>query len=199
MIYLEGMELPHFAVFTMLVDDTGVEHLRRYYGRYAALARDNGLGFVFESPTWRASRDWAEQLGYGAADLADDQSSLDSAAWPSCGRRYETESSPMVISGCVGPRGDGYNPGRMMSADEAEAYHARADRTFAQTEADMITAITMNYAEEAIGIGRAAAKAGMPVAIAFTVETDGRLPTGQTLGVRSRWSIRRRGQRRPIS
>ena len=46
----------------------------------------------------------------------------------------------------------------------------------------MVTAITMNYADEAIGIARAARRAGMPVAISFTVETDGRLPTGQTLG-----------------
>lgn len=181
MIYLEGMELPHFAAFTMMADDAGVEHLRRYYGRYAALARDNGLGFVFESPTWRASRDWAELLGYGAAELAAiNRASIRLMA--ELRGRYETESSPMVISGCVGPRGDGYNPGRMMSADAAEAYHAEQIGAFAQTEADMITAITMNYAEEAIGISRAATRAGLPVAIAFTVETDGRLPTGQTLG-----------------
>jgi S-methylmethionine-dependent homocysteine/selenocysteine methylase len=45
----------------------------------------------------------------------------------------------------------------------------------------MVTAITMNYAEEAIGIAGAAEAAGMPVALSFTVETDGRLPTGQSL------------------
>ena len=39
----------------------------------------------------------------------------------------------------------------------------------------------MNYAEEASGIARAAREAGMPVALSFTVETDGRLPTGQPL------------------
>ena len=46
----------------------------------------------------------------------------------------------------------------------------------------MVTAITMTYADEAIGIARAAEAAGLPVAISFTVETDGRLPSGQPLG-----------------
>ena len=87
----------------------------------------------------------------------------------------------MVISGCVGPRGDGYSPNAMMSAAEAEDYHSEQIGTFRETEADMVTAITMNYVEEAIGITRAADAAGMPVAISFTLETDGRLPTGQTL------------------
>ena len=181
MIYLEGVELPHFAVFTMLLDKDGVDKLRRYYGRYAAMACDAGLGFVFESPTWRASRDWAALLGHGPAELAEiNRASIRLMA--ELRGRYETDSSPMVISGCVGPRGDGYSPGRIMSADAAEAYHAEQIGALAQTEADMITAVTMNYAEEAIGISRAAAKAGLPVAVSFTVETDGRLPTGQTLG-----------------
>ena len=87
----------------------------------------------------------------------------------------------MVLSGCVGPRGDGYKPGATMSVAEAERYHAEQIRVFAETEADMIGAFTMNYVEEAIGIARAADAAGMPVAISFTLETDGRLPTGETL------------------
>ena len=87
----------------------------------------------------------------------------------------------MVISGCVGPRGDGYNPTHVMSADEAQAYHREQIAIFSDTAADMVSAITMNYVEEAIGIARAAQEAGMPAAISFTVETDGRLPTGQPL------------------
>ena len=88
----------------------------------------------------------------------------------------------MVISGCVGPRGDGYDPGRVMSVAVAEAYHARQIRTFSETQADMVTAITMTNSNEAVGVARAAVVAGMPVAISFTLETDGRLPTGQSLG-----------------
>ena len=46
----------------------------------------------------------------------------------------------------------------------------------------MVTAITMTHVGEAVGVVRAAEAAGLPVAISFTVETDGRLPTGQPLG-----------------
>jgi len=87
----------------------------------------------------------------------------------------------MVISGCIGPRGDGYNPKAFMTETEAERYHAMQADTFRDADADMVTAITMTYAAEAIGIARAARAAGMPVAISFTVETDGRLPGGRTL------------------
>ena len=87
-----------------------------------------------------------------------------------------------MISGCIGPRGDGYQVGATMTVDEARAYHAVQARAFADAEADLVTAITMTYAEEAIGIAEAARAAGMPVVISFTVETDGRLPSGQPLG-----------------
>ena len=96
--------------------------------------------------------------------------------------RYESESTPVVISGCIGPQDDGYNPSAFMSADAAREYHATQIGSFAGTEADMVAAITMTYVEEALGLTRAAGDAGMPVAISFTVETDGRLPSGQPLG-----------------
>jgi S-methylmethionine-dependent homocysteine/selenocysteine methylase len=68
-----------------------------------------------------------------------------------------------------------------MSPGEAEDYHAHQIGAFAEAKADMVTAITMTNSNEAVGITRAAMKAGMPVAISFTTETDGRLPTGQSL------------------
>jgi homocysteine S-methyltransferase len=95
--------------------------------------------------------------------------------------QFETPRSPMPISGNIGPRGDGYVPGKMMSAREAEDYHAQQVAVFRATPADMVSGFTLNYANEAIGVARAAKAAGMPVVISFTVETDGRLPTGQTL------------------
>jgi len=81
----------------------------------------------------------------------------------------------------VGPRGDGYVPRAAMSVEEAEAYHAKQIDVLAGSAADMACAITMNYVEEAIGVVRAARRARLPVAISFTVETDGALPTGQAL------------------
>jgi S-methylmethionine-dependent homocysteine/selenocysteine methylase len=180
LIFHDGIELPHFAAFDLLKTLEGVQTLRRYYARHAAIAEANGLGFILESPTWRASADWGEKLGYSAADLAAiNRRAI--ALMVDLREGCESPGSPMVISGCVGPRGDGYDPGRTMSADEAEAYHTAQIGTFATSEADLVTAITMTNAEEAIGIARAAARARMPVAISFTLETDGRLPTGQNL------------------
>jgi S-methylmethionine-dependent homocysteine/selenocysteine methylase len=181
LIFNEGFDLPHFAAFDLLKTFKGVQALRAYYMRHASIARANGAGFILESPTWRASADWGRKLGYSDDELADvNRKAIQ--LMTIVRDDLETNASSMVISGCVGPRGDGYVPGRTMSAAEAEAYHAAQIDTFERTEADMVCAITMNYAEEAIGIARAAARAGMPVAIAFTVETDGRLPTGQSLG-----------------
>jgi S-methylmethionine-dependent homocysteine/selenocysteine methylase len=180
LIYLDGQELPMFAAFDLFKTDAGRRAIRTYYARYCTLARAKGIGFILESPTWRANLDWAAKLGYSPAELG-------GINWEaiemmlSLRHEFETASSPMVISGCIGPRGDGYNPDRMMSAREAEDYHSFQAGLFADSGADLVTAVTMNYAEEAIGIARAAAAAGIPSVISLTVETDGRLPTGMTL------------------
>jgi S-methylmethionine-dependent homocysteine/selenocysteine methylase len=71
LIFRDGLELPHFAAFHLLKDEAGTAALRRYFARYAGIARANGTGFILESPTWRASSDWGEKLGYSAAALAD--------------------------------------------------------------------------------------------------------------------------------
>jgi S-methylmethionine-dependent homocysteine/selenocysteine methylase len=180
LIFHDGLELPHFAAFHLLKDEAGTAALRRYFVRYAEIARANRTGFILESPTWRASADWGEKLGYSPAALAAANAKaialLQELRW-----ELQNERTPMVVSGCVGPRGDGYDPGAAMSPDEAQDYHAAQIGAFADGAADMVTAITMTNASEAIGLARAAQAAGMPVAISFTVETDGRLPTGQAL------------------
>ena len=180
LIFHDGLELPHFAAFHLLKDKSGTAALRRYFARYAGIARANGTGFILESPTWRASADWGEKLGYSAAALAN-ANARSIALMQDLRAEFQGLSTPMVVSGCVGPRGDGYDPGAVMSADEAQAYHAGQIGVFAKSGADMVTAITMTNANEAVGVARAARAAGLPVAISFTVETDGRLPTGQSL------------------
>lgn len=180
LIFHEGATLPYFASFVLLEDESGTAILRRYFERYAELARAEGLGLVLETPTWRANSDWAAKLGYDAPALAAaNRRSVDLLL--GIRRSFESGRTKIVISGNLGPRGDGYNPGRRMSAAEAQAYHASQIETFAATDADMIAAFTMNYVEEAVGIVRAARAAAMPVAISFTAETDGRLPSGATL------------------
>ena len=180
LIFHDGLTLRDFAAFELLNTAEGEAALRKYFASYADIARRNGTGVILETATWRASPDWAKRLGYAPEALADFNRKA-VALLESIRREYGSERTPVVISGCVGPRGDGYVPGKEMTEEEAERYHLEQIATFAGTAADMVCAITMNYVQEAVGIARAAKKAGMPVALSFTVETDGKLPTGQTL------------------
>lgn len=181
LIFLEGQELPHFAAFHLFQTPEGENALRRYFRTYAELARKFNVGLILESATWRANPDWGEKLGYSAEALAEANRKT-IRLLEEIRSEYETAPTPIVISGCVGPRGDGYVPDRAMSEREAEDYHRLQVEIFQGSVADMVTAITMNYVEEAVGVARAAQNADMPVVISFTVETDGKLPTGQTLG-----------------
>jgi len=180
LIFLEGLELPDFAAFDLLKRPEGETALRKYFRTYAALAKRFGTGLILEAATWRANPDWAARLGYSPDDLANANLRAIRLLEP-IRAEFEDARTPVVISGCVGPRGDGYNPAFKMTESEAESYHAEQIGTFADSAADMVTAITMNYVEEAVGVARAAQSAGMPVVISFTVETDGKLVTGQSL------------------
>jgi S-methylmethionine-dependent homocysteine/selenocysteine methylase len=180
LIFHRGIELPHFAAFDLLRASAGRQELRAYFEPYLALARDREVGMVLDTATWRASPDWAQLLGYSPEDL-DYANRAAVALAEELRAAHEEQATPIVVNGVVGPRGDGYDPAELMSAEEAEAYHAPQIATFADTTADMVSAITMTHAEEAIGIVRAAGAIDMPVAISFTVETDGRLPSGQDL------------------
>jgi S-methylmethionine-dependent homocysteine/selenocysteine methylase len=180
LIFLEGLELPDFAAFDLLKRKEGEAALRKYFRTYAELAQRFGTGLILESATWRASADWGAKLGYSVKEMADANRRA-IGLLEEIRNEFKGDTKKVVISGCVGPRGDGYNPGKTMSAREAETYHGNQIQVFEDSAADMVTAITMNYVEEALGISSAAARADMPVAISFTVETDGRLPTGQPL------------------
>ena len=181
LIFLEGLELPDFAAFHLLKSAEGRAALEKYFRTYAEIARKYETGLILESATWRASADWGKRLGYSTGTLA--HANFKAIAMLEALRdEFASDRTPVVISGCVGPRGDGYVVERAMSAEEAEAYHREQIQVFADTAADMVTAITMTSAPEATGVARAARRVGMPSAIAFTVETDGRLPSGQPLG-----------------
>lgn len=181
LIFHDGIELPYFASFVLLDDDAGRARLRDYFAQHIHIARAAGTGIVLETPTWRASADWGAKLGYDAAQLA----TVNRAAVAQLAElreALETPTTPIVISGNLGPRGDGYVADCAMDADAAQAYHAPQVETFARTAADLVSVFTMNYVEEAIGVVRAAKAAGMPIVVSFTVETDGRLPSGMPLG-----------------
>jgi S-methylmethionine-dependent homocysteine/selenocysteine methylase len=180
LIFNEGLDLPYFAAFDLLKHAAGQAALRKYFQSYSAIARKFSVGLILESATWRASSDWGEKLGYSHDELAAANRQA-MAILHEVRREYETEQTPMVISGCIGPRGDGYNPASFMSEAEAEYYHGMQTKLFRDADTDLVTAMTMTYPEEAIGIVRAGQSVGMPVVISFTVETDGRLPNGQSL------------------
>lgn len=179
LIFLDGVELPHFASFVLLDTAEGRERLKGYYEKYLDIARRRGTGFVLDSATWRANADWGEKLGYDAEGLrAINLRGIE--LLEELRQEWEAPGTPLVVSGAIGPRGDGYKAGNM-DADEYETYHAAQIASFEAAGADMVAAYTMNNINEAIGIARAAKRLGMPCMIAFTVETDGRLVTGRTL------------------
>jgi S-methylmethionine-dependent homocysteine/selenocysteine methylase len=179
LIFDDGIDLPDFASFVLLDDANGIDVLRAYYASYIEIAAQHGVGIVLDTPTWRANPDWGERLGYSAEALADGNrrgvALLEEL-------RSTTQGRPQVIiSGCIGPRGDGYRVDNAMTAEEAQRYHEPQVATFADTAADLVSALTLTYVDEAVGVARAARDTGIPSVISFTVETDGRLPSGQSL------------------
>ena len=180
LIFNRGMDLPCFASVALLRGEDGRRALEDYFRPFLDLARSAGVGCLLESASWRASPDWAPKLGLSLDELA----ALNRASVEMLRRlrdEYQTEETPVVVSGCIGPRGDGYDPGAIMSVGEAEAYHSWQAMALAEAGPDLLSAITMTNVNEAIGVARAARGVGLPVVISFTVETDGRLPTGQSL------------------
>ena len=176
----EGWELPEFAAFVLLDDAVGIAELYNYYGRYIRIALRYETGLILECPTWRASPRWGEKIGYTKGELAEaNQRAVEMMM--KFRDTFSTEASPMVVSGCIGPEGDGYQPERKLGVEEAEDYHQFQVNVFEQAGADMVSALTMTYVEEATGIALAAQRAKIPVSISFTLETDGRLPTGMPL------------------
>lgn len=180
MIFDEGIDLPSFASFLLLRDARGREALTRYYTGYLELAQRHQVGFTLDTPTWRANPAWGAEVGLTSSEV--DAVNRDAADFlDELRRAHETAETPIALCGTIGPRGDAYSHETAMSAEEAERFHARQISTFRGTAADLVTAFTLAYAEEAIGIVNASRAVGMPVVISFTVETDGRLPSGQAL------------------
>jgi homocysteine S-methyltransferase len=182
LVFHEGVELPCFAAFPLLDSEEGRAVLRRYYEPFLRLARDRGAGFVLSSPTWRANPDWGEELGYDAAALA----TVNRGAVAFLGEVRDDvltlgDRDGVLIEGCVGPRSDAYRPTLRMDVDQAERYHSLQLHVLADAGCAQAAALTLSYVEEAVGIVRAARAAGLPIVIGFTVETDGRLPSGDSI------------------
>jgi homocysteine S-methyltransferase len=179
LLFDRGVDLTAFAAYPLAGTDEGRALLTDYYARYLAIAESAGAALLLEAPTWRANPDWAATLGHDRAQLA----SLISASIKVVDdlRNGWHHPQPCLVGGVVGPRGDGYQADTAITADQAADYHSFQLDCMAATPIDLATALTICSTEEAIGIAMAAERAGVPVVISFTVETDGRLPSGATL------------------
>lgn len=178
LVFIKGVDLPDFAAFPLLDDPNGRDLLSEYFRDHLQVAQRAGAAMVLETPTWRANADWGARLGYDAEAL--DRINRDAVSF----LRELAGEFPDVdvqVSGNLGPQGDGYAPDRLISPTEAQDYHRAQIESFAAAGADRVTILTATHTGEAIGVVRAAAAAAIPVVVAFTVETDGRLPSGQSL------------------
>jgi homocysteine S-methyltransferase len=180
MIFREGFELPEFASFALLQNPAGRDAMRRYYEDFVGIAAEHGAGFTFDTPTWRASEAWGQKLGCSPKEIGDINREAVAFARDVCAGA-DTADTPVAICGTVGPQGDAYHPDRVLSPEEAESYHSAQFGVLAAEGVDMIGAYTLTYVEEAIGMVRAAAAAGAPISISFTLETNGRLPSEEPL------------------
>jgi S-methylmethionine-dependent homocysteine/selenocysteine methylase len=180
LIFNKGIEIREFAAHTLLADPVGRAALADYLRGFLALARDLDTGFVLDTQTWKAHPHWADDLGATDADLA--SANRDAVAFVAgIAAEFAANTGPVVLNGLIGPRGDAYAPETAVAAGEAEEYHATQLGWLAGTEVDMVTALTFTQSDEAIGAVRAATAVGLPIVVSFTVETDGSLPTGESL------------------
>ena len=179
-IFGVGRDLPAFAVFPLLSDDEGRVILERYYREHVAVAAEHGLGYVFETPSYRSSADWGTTLGYSQEEL--DSIDREGVAFLEWIRDTSSDRlGPSPVSGLLGPRGDGYVVGATMSSELSRAYHSHQIEVFADAGCDLVSGCTLNYADEGLGIALAARDHDIPVMLYFTLETDGRLPDGSRL------------------
>ncbi|MFN3253301.1 homocysteine S-methyltransferase family protein [Roseibium album] len=180
LIFDKGYELPCFSAAVLLDSDQGRRDLVEYYERFVEIARQSGRGFILDAPTWRAGVAWAGPLGKPVSDVL--QTNERAVGFVSEIRmRHETDSLPILVNGLVGPSGDAYAPDATLSYQDALLIHAPQIHALGRAGVDMISAMTLTHAGEAVGIAQAAREIDLPAVIAFTLETDGRLPSGQPL------------------
>lgn len=179
LLFQQGFDLPYFASFSLLNDVKGSTAMTEYFTGFLDLAAQQGTGFVLDTCTWRANPDWAARMGHDLVAL--EEINAQAVSFAAALRAQRAENADVLINGVVGPRGDGYDPATVMSVVEARAYHQFQVDALSRSGADLVSAITMTNTPEAIGVANAAAKAGIPCVVSFTVETDGKLPTGQHL------------------
>ena len=151
LIFHHGIDLPEFASFVLHEDAAGEALLRAYCNEYLQIASSHGFGLILETATWRASEDWGMRLGYDSKRL---RTVNERSAEFYQGLRASDSDKTVVVSGCVGPRGDAYADLGPVSADEAFAYHWPQVEVLADCGVDLVSALTLTNVSEAIGFAR---------------------------------------------
>ncbi len=179
LLFEKGFDMPCFAAYPLAQRKEGRAALKEYFTGIFDLARQNGVGFLLDTYTWRANPDWGQELGHDLDHLrlVNTQAVEDAKEL----RRCLGDGMNVLVNGIIGPRGDGYDPKSIMTVEEAQTYHGFQVSVLAGSGVDLISALTITNVPEAIGIANAAAQVNMPCVISFTLETDGRLPTGELL------------------
>ena len=177
--FIDGFELRHFCAFELLNDKRGLACLTDYHRKLVEAAVENGFGVINDGLHYRASRDWGELIGFSREALAE-INIRGIEFYKDFAREYQSDATPMLVGGSIGPRGDAYDTGRTEDAAEAEDYHSEQIITLKNAGADLVTAATFSNVEEAIGFARAARAADIPCVISF-IAKGGKLNDGAPL------------------
>ena len=180
MVFLEGIDLPQFASFTLLDSEIGHAALTKYYTGFLDEAAAQHAGFILDTPTWRASAGWGQVMGL-TPDQIDTINREGVALVQKLRADRPAKQQPLLINGVIGPHGDAYAPQQVLSPEAAQSYHRRQVAVLAAAGVDLISAMTISSHGEAIGIAKAADEFDQPVTLSFTLETDGRLINGMSL------------------
>ncbi|UUX50718.1 homocysteine S-methyltransferase family protein [Nisaea acidiphila] len=181
LFFQQGFEAPEFAALVLLDEADARLAMRRYFNEFLGMAEAAGTGYVLDTNSWRAATAWGPKLGKTEGDMLRLAGDAVSFAQEIRGD-WQDRVTPILVNGVVGPLGDGYAPDRVPTADEARRMHLPQIEVMSEAGVDMISAITMTNVGEAVGITKAGTECGVPVVISYTVETDGRLPGGESLG-----------------
>ncbi len=174
LVYKYGYDLPQFAAFPLLAAANGKQTLHDCYIPFVDLALESKTGIVLETPTWRASRVWVEKLGYPASKVAEfNREAVE--LLKNIRKEYETQTTPIVISGNLGPLGDAYRRPGEISLDSAYASYYDQVKALSESGVDMLSIMTVTDVKEAIAAVQLAREFGIPIMVSFTVETNGRL------------------------
>lgn len=180
LFFQQGFEAPEFAAIVLMDEQASRQAMRRYFDGFLKMAEGAQTGFVLDTNTWRGCTHWGPKLKRSTSEML--RLTRDAVNFAKEIRdEWQSRVAPIVVNGVIGPAGDGYAPGKVPDAVEARHMHWPQIEALAQAGVDMVSAITMTNSGEATGIAQAATEARLPVVISFTVETNGRLPTGETL------------------